>query len=354
MSTPAKQRNPAMDVIRVFALLTVIGVHFFLNTDFYDVPVQGVRMCLMACMREFLMICVPLFLVLSGYLMKNKKISKSYYKGIVKTLAIYVLASLACGVYKYFAYRESFAPFGVIWGIFDYTTAPYSWYVEMYIGLFLLIPFLNLTYNNLESKKQKQALLLSLILLTAAPAVINTFSSRVLTNVLPDWWSAFYPITYYFIGCYLRDYPIKLKKRVNISLIIAVTAVFGAIVCYFSYGQPFPWSEFNEYKSLFVLILTVLVFSLFANLNYDKVGAKFRKVFSYLSNLVFGAYLCSWIYDDWFYGILNKHITSMPERLNYYILIVAAVFVCSLATSAVLNLIYSGAGKLWVKIRKTH
>ena len=26
-------------------------------------------------------------------------------------------------------------------GIFNYTAAPYAWYVEMYIGLFLMIPF---------------------------------------------------------------------------------------------------------------------------------------------------------------------------------------------------------------------
>ena len=32
--------------------------------------------------------------------------------------------------------------------IFNFTACPNAWYLEMYIGLFLLIPFLNIIYNN--------------------------------------------------------------------------------------------------------------------------------------------------------------------------------------------------------------
>ena len=46
------------------------------------------------------MICVPLFLLLTGYLMKNKELSIKYYKGIGNTLFVYVLASIACVLFK--------------------------------------------------------------------------------------------------------------------------------------------------------------------------------------------------------------------------------------------------------------
>ena len=83
----------------------------------------------------------------------------------MKTLGIYLLASLACAIYKIvnFGYK----PTWMIWGVFDYTTANYAWYIEMYIGLFLLIPFLNLAYNNLPSRKSKLVLLVTLIGLTS-------------------------------------------------------------------------------------------------------------------------------------------------------------------------------------------
>ena len=87
-----KKRSVSMDIIRCFALLFVVSVHFFLNNGFYDVPVYGARMYIMTLMRSFFMICVPLFMILSGYLMCNKKLGKGYYKKIIYILGIYLFA----------------------------------------------------------------------------------------------------------------------------------------------------------------------------------------------------------------------------------------------------------------------
>ena len=105
------------------------------------------------------MISVPLFLLLTGYLMRKKELSKKYYSGIKKTLSIYILASLACLIYKVLFLNMNYSLFGIIKDILGFSLAKYSWYIEMYIGLFLLIPFLNLIYNNLKTKKEKQTLI---------------------------------------------------------------------------------------------------------------------------------------------------------------------------------------------------
>lgn len=214
-----------MDIIRLFALFTVISVHFFLNNEFYNTVVDCPRMYVMVAMRTFFMICVPLFLVLSGYLLKNKKPTKQYYSKLFYTVGIYVLASFACGAYDFIKSPETFSFMGTVWGIFNFTTANYSWYVEMYIGLFLLIPFLNLLYNNLETQKQKLWLLGTMLILTAVPTFLNSFqilnfdwwlnpaSNANYDFIFPDHWISIYPVTYYFIGCYLRDCPIKLPPR---------------------------------------------------------------------------------------------------------------------------------------------
>ena len=36
-----KKRNPAADVVRVFAFFCVISVHFFFNNGFYKHPIVG-------------------------------------------------------------------------------------------------------------------------------------------------------------------------------------------------------------------------------------------------------------------------------------------------------------------------
>ena len=66
------QRNIGLDLTRILAFLSVIGVHFFLNTDFYKIPLRGKRMLALATLRTSFMVCVPLFLLLTGYLVSGK------------------------------------------------------------------------------------------------------------------------------------------------------------------------------------------------------------------------------------------------------------------------------------------
>ena len=73
MTTKNVSRYYSLDIVRIFAFSCVVGVHFFLYTPFYIIPIHGSRMYISTLLRTFLMICVPLFLMLSGYLMKKRK-----------------------------------------------------------------------------------------------------------------------------------------------------------------------------------------------------------------------------------------------------------------------------------------
>ncbi len=364
MNNQAKVRNPAMDVIRCFALFTVVSVHFFLNSGFYNTVVDCPRMYIMVAMRTFFMICVPLFLVLSGYLLKSKKPTLKYYSKLFYTIGIYVLASIACAVYKYIQSPETFSVMGQIWGLFNFSTANYSWYVEMYIGLFLLIPFLNVAYNNLESQKQKLLLIGTMLILTAIPHFINSFqllnlewwitpsSNNNFDFIFPDYWLSIYPITYYFIGCYLREYPIKITPIKNALLILGAFSVIGIYTIYRFRGDMPQWASWSSHGSIVTVIQTVLVFNFFLTLKYEKVGTGTQKFIGYVSKLTLGAYLCSWIFDDVFYRILNENVLDMHKRLDYFIIIVPAVYICSTALSALLNLAYDLIAKICNRLFK--
>ena len=173
--------------------------------------------------RSSLMISIPLFLMLSGYLLCHKTASVSYYLRLIRTLFIYVCASLLVAVYRIFIAKDGLTFAGAFLGIFSFSTLSYAWYIEMYLGLYLMIPFLNILYNGLNGQKQKQWLILTFLLLTAAPSMVNIYRFDSLEwwllpsidnnyqPLIPDWWTGLYPLTYYFIGCYLREYPIKFK-----------------------------------------------------------------------------------------------------------------------------------------------
>ena len=352
MPLNSKGRSPNLDIIRIFALLTVVGVHFFINTDFLEMPIDNIRMYILTTIRTFCAICVPLFIILSGYLMKNKKLSKKYYLGIVKTIGIYLLASFACYIYRVAINGENISVLSMGTGILNFTTAPYAWYVEMYIGLFLLIPFLNLIYNNLESKNHKLVLILTLVALTAAPGVLNAWNfaspsffanpsaSDHYINLIPDWWTEIYPITYYFIGCWLREYGLGISRIKNLLLLIASVVFWGLFNVYRSYPLPFVAGGWVGWSGLPQLINTTLVFNLLLNIKESTVPQKLYKPLNILSDLTFGAYLMSYASDQFIYAKLFGNTPSAELALGWFPVVVLASAALAFAMSFVLNVIY--------------
>ncbi|MCI8388187.1 MAG: GNAT family N-acetyltransferase [Clostridiales bacterium] len=349
------KRNSALDITRICALFCVISVHFFLNNGFYNEPMFGKRMYVMTVMRTAFMICVPLFIMLTGYLMCNKKLSAKYYLGIIKTLSIYVLASIACLVYKMIIYHENLTFSHIISSLLNGSGANYAWYIEMYFGLFLLIPFINLIYNNLGSHKAKLALLATLLFMTAIPSLANIYNFRVegwwktpylsreYHQLMPDWWVMIYPLTYYFLGAYLREFPLKLKQHTKLIFWGISIIAFGSFNYYRSHYGFFEWGIYNDWYGFQNVIMTFFAFSFLSSIKTDKYPKGFKWFLMKVSDLCLGGYLVSYIFDNYFYPILNAHVPTMVYRLNWYPVIVPIVFICSLLLSLVLNLIYGAA-----------
>ena len=335
MSKRSELHNPKLDIVRCFALFCVIGVHFFLNTGFYDVTIVGIGMYFLVLVRNFFMICVPLFLILSGYLLKNKEVSTSYYLRIIPILGVYLLASFVCSLYRFVFLPEEFSVTSTIAGLFGYYAAPYGWYIEMYIGLFLLIPFLNILYKHIPTKKFKRVFILSLVLLSGGSSLVNDFFP-----LFPGYWTCIYPITFYFIGCYLAEYPIKLKPLFNLVLIAVAFLISGSVSYFFSYGSVFQYGQWQEHYSILTTLQTVLVFTFIMQGNCSRISTKISKILSYVSNCCLGAYLVSWVFDSIFYGLLNSYQPTVFDKAKFFVPVTIAVYICSLILSAVLNGVY--------------
>ena len=112
-------RNPGLDIIRTIAVLCVIGVHFFLFTGFYSEPVEGCTMLIMVTLRNSFMICVPLFLMLTGYLSTEKKAGIQYYAKLLHLLSVYVIASFFCALYKMYVQKTGLSILGAIANMFE-------------------------------------------------------------------------------------------------------------------------------------------------------------------------------------------------------------------------------------------
>ena len=360
------KRTASLDIARLSALFCVISLHFFLYNGFYGEPCTGWKMYLLTLLRCSFMVCIPLFLLLTGYLLGGRRFTKKHYRGIDKTLGVYLLCAVICVAMKkyYFEMPE------VTWfNVFDFTGCTYGWYVEMYLGLYLMIPLLNLIWEGLPEKRQRQALVLGSVAVTLLPSVVNVFDwttpgaladpslAQRYYQLIPRYWTSLYPITYYFIGRYLRDYPVKMKKSVNAAAFALSLVLFGSFAFYQSGTGVFSSGTWQNWESLLLLPCGVLLFVFFLNLDTSGWRKTPRTLLAVASEVSFGAYLLSCLFDLIFYDWLLRTPPNIFARMRDFPVVFATLLLSLLASYSVTviwTLLRRGgdAAALWWKQRK--
>ncbi len=353
-------RNTIMDKIRINALFFLISFHFLYYIEFYNAPCIGLQMYVMCVFRALFTACIPLFLLLTGYLMSEKALSKNYYKKCLRTVWIYVLACIVSAVYRWGVGGIVFQPFEFLKSVLNFSACPYGWYVEMYLGLFILIPFLNILYIGVPSQGWKKVLVITMAGLTSLPSLVNVTDFKF----IPAWWAAFYPITYYFIGCYIHEYGLRIKRVWNVLAVIVIMLVVGTYTYFNSAAEPFVWSGWSEWNSWANVLMGTLVFGLWMNgrtttktcgvemqveenvasiaVNRDdsaNIENRMAKILMLGSKLAFGAYLLSWIAEDAVYHHIPLNVFEVENRIVFYPVVVV-VMIVSLGLSAVVNGVY--------------
>lgn len=326
------RRNFNLDLIRSVAIFLLISFHFFWNSEFYHEIITGYKCFFMIILRTMSVTCVPLFLLLTGYLMSGRKteLNFNYYCGITKIIGIYILSRIPILI---FANRFLHQNINILWNIVNFEQ--YSWYVEMYIGLFLIIPFLNIIWENLKTDKQKKYLLFSLLFLTTFPSIV-CFKGVT-------YWIRVYPVTYYFLGAYLVDKEaliINNKKKLLLLLMISLL-FFSGLNFMKSYNQFYIWDGWKEWGSFQNTINAVLIFSLLKSIPLNLFfESAFQKVINKIAALSYGMYLISWIMDQIVYDKL-KAFVQLQDRAYYYLPCVIIVFVGSFCLSYVMDGFYN-------------
>ncbi|MGL5313600.1 MAG: acyltransferase [Peptostreptococcaceae bacterium] len=316
------KRDVGIDIVKSIAILSVVGVHFFLNTRFYRVELDNFNLFIQTIIQQICLICIPLFVMSTGYLNNSISIDKKYFKKLLPIIYLYLLYSIPALIYRY---QIGEIPFDIpmwIGQVLDFKGNRYSWYINLYIGLFLLIPFLNRMYNSIETKKEKQILIGILTILTCATTI------RALH--LPNYWSSIYPFTYYFIGKYIKEFTPRLNISKNILLLILVILVQG-IAEYVAAGQGEYRHILTDYSSIFRLIEAYLLFILVYKLDIKNITLK--NLVIDISKLTLDIYLVSFITDRLTYRVLKPY--NIPQECYIYLMIplVFVSFIFAYATA---------------------
>lgn len=323
-----EKRNINIDIIKVCAVFFVVAVHFFYNNNFYNTLINGNRMYIMGIMRTFFMICVPLFLLITGYLMNKKELSLNFYKGGIKRIILpYIIISFITLIFKLWFFKCGILPPPrhiidyCFRGLIDFNLIEYAWYVDLYLGLFLLIPFINKVFTN---KKQDLILILILVFLTALPSVCKR-PIFILSE-----WTCLYPVSYYVIGAYISRNEIKFSVKNLLITFIIVFSIFSAINILIVKGHLWDLHSFDSYGGLENMINSVLFFLLILKINFNNLSEKIKFIITDIAKLSLGIYLSSYIFDKIVYYYFNQFVESTPAKLEYFVLIVPFIFICSI------------------------
>lgn len=339
LSQKSTGRDLNLDLIRAVAAFLVVSVHFILKIDFYYYPVAGWGTLLTSIIRMVFMTCVPLFLILTGYLCCHKELSKRYFLGISRVLLSYLLASAVSLLYRWLYLKEAMTPLHAIRRVLDFTGVATGWYIEMYLGLFLLIPFLNMLWKSLD-QRARLALTVTLLVLTSLPTLTNFRWS-----ILPDWWDNLYPLAYYFMGAYFRDHQPHLPTLPALGGFVLAVVAGGTLGFLVNYGAPYQDTGLSSWPGPTVVISACLLFLLLKKVPLQNVPRWMRWLIRKGSELSLLIYLVSWCFDSAYYPKLWAAVPGMAERLPYYFIMVPAVYLSSAVVAQVLE--WARKGIVW-------
>ena len=318
----------------------MIAGHFFvLNTPFRSTTFDGISMFIQALFNPLFQTGVPLFLLLTGYLNSNKIVSKRYYKGCVRVLVAYLFFSIITILFRKYYLHEDLSWLKWILKIFDFSAIPYAWYIEMWIGLFLLTPFLNMMYKAIPSQRQKQILILTLYVMTALPDLFNRYG----LHLAPGFWASCYPLTFFFAGSYIHEYRPRVdswKLWLIMLLLCMINPVFNVL---FVHNHTLiqiaggPWGVFGT-------VVAIAFFLLFYQTDFKSLVL--RKSLTKISLLSLDMYLCCYIFDALVYPyFMDRYFVNQSQFGIYFFIIVPILFAGSFVLAWAKDILFR-----WLKI----
>ncbi len=179
-------------------------------------PQVGAAMWAADSFRWLVFGCNGIFMMLTGYLMSQKKMTSRYYLRLIPILISYTLTCLISYPIRHFLQGERL-PLGE-WIDHYFSFSNYAWYVEMYIGLILFSPVLNLALRSMRTRQELVGIAGIMLLLTAGPNITEL-------SILPDYWTSLYPVTYYVIGAVIAR--LQPKAATFLCLIGVALSVMG-------------------------------------------------------------------------------------------------------------------------------
>lgn len=306
------KREVGADIARTIAVILVPIVHFFGLTYYYNTKFTS-DMILPTAVRWLGVCAVPLFMIISGYFKVNAKINKKHYFAVIPLIFTHIFISGIRIWVDWYCHSEAVDLQYILERLVYFK---YGWYIRLYIGMLLLMPFFNITYKSIEEKWKKELFILTLVGLNALGPL--TF------DIVPSSWLILYVFGYYIIGCYLSEYSVKINAFIGLLVICGLLAVVSVATYFHCNGDVFDWGFIgykanSGYSAMITVFVSVLIMVLCLNIDFNLKPINF--VFKAVSLVSLEMYLFSQMFDGFIYkDIIENNVPFMDSFDKIFIL----------------------------------
>ena len=289
MKSEKKQRNANMDLLRIVSMLLIIFLHSIDHSGVLENAAASgkamyfyVRFTYAMCM-----VCVNIYVMLSGYFMIHSKFR------LHKLITLWMEAAFYSFVLKLLFMLSGADEFSVVSlasCFFPILTGRY-WFLTIYVGLYLISPFLNIL---IHAMNRKQHTLLNLYLFAIMSAWSSIHPAIAGMNSGGGWGLAWFVVMYLAAAWFRLYYTPNYRPAKWFAGYLVIPFSIAALQCLLG-GDAIGGivhavlSHWFRYDSAPAYLMTMCLFVGFLNVNIR--NKKVVKVITAVSPLTFGVYL---------------------------------------------------------------
>ncbi|MBQ8681852.1 MAG: acyltransferase family protein [Bacilli bacterium] len=353
-------RQSNFEVMRIISMLFVVMWHLILHGGLYEVG--GTVKFVLEFFVLFGVVHINSFVLVAGYFQYNKEFSlRKFLKIVILTWFYKVLFVLLF----YFLGLADITKVELLKELLPIDFRDY-WYINCYLLLYLLTPWLNKLIRCMSQKEYRKLLIVGFVVFSIIPLVTNQ------GTVANNGYTIVHFMYMYLIGAYLRKYPIdknvhfinysKNKKQILFLAISLFCLIFNFMTLQFSHSLvvmdnsllreigSYLFNNNRLYSNPVVIVQSIFYFLYFSTLEIKNSKINF------VSRVVLDVYL---IHENYYmifyiYEVLQTKIWGQFGLYNLILLVIMwtlIIFIACILLGLIRDFIFDFVGRrrLFVK-----
>lgn len=320
-----KENYSNFNLLKILCMFFIIAGHYVAHSNLIELVSYGsINYFVLQFFRFMIPVSLNCFVLITGYFMVNKNIRSKKIFNLIFTTWLYSVIIYLCYSFS----SNSFILRSMIANALPVCTGQY-WFISAYLGLYIVIPFINKLLLNLTEKRFRFLLLILTFLYVILHSVFYMNSVYIPTYFSLSWF-----IYLYILGAYLKlysKYNGTITKNVLLLSLILIVNILSSYVGKMFFGKHL--SILYDYNFIFNMIGTFLLFNIFKKI--DIKNMHLINIVDKIVPLILAVYIISdnrvirmFIWHDIFKVDL---FVNSPYMIIHIILTVFIIFLISFA-----------------------